>query len=166
MFIRHAARAAALFAIACVTMARPVGAQADTIRTPALAAGASTSGESIKVFLECRGDTDQGCTTDFFVLELPYVTWTRDRLFADVQFLVTTIETGSGAYRYTVNALGRGRFEGRADTSIVSPIPNESEDGIRRKLAGAFALLLVPYVRTTSAVSRLRVVYDAPKGGA
>lgn len=166
MFFRHATRAAALIAGTLLTATRPVGAQADTTRTPAPVTDASTGGESIKVFLECRGDTNQGCSTDFFVLELPYVTWTRDRLFADVQFLVTTIQTGSGAYRYTVNALGRGRFEGRADTSIVAPIPNESEDGIRRKLSGAFALLLVPYVRTTAAVSRLRVVYDAPKGGA
>ncbi len=105
--------------------------------------------DAIKVFLECRGDTNQGCSTDFFVLELPYVTWTRDRLFADVQLLVTTIQTGSGAFQYTVTALGRGRFEGRSDTAVVSPIPNEAEDGIRRKLAKSFALLLV---------------YDAPSG--
>ncbi len=124
----------------------------------------STAGvsDAIKVFLDCRGDTDQGCATEFFVLELPYVTWTRDRLFADVQFLVTTIQTGSGAFQYTVTALGRGRYDGRADTSVVNTLPNESEDGIRRKLSARFALLLVPYVRSTSAAPRLRVVYDAP----
>ncbi len=166
MFFRQAMRAIALLAIISVVATRPVGAQTDSARTPAPAASAPAGSDAIKVFLECRGDTDQGCTTDFFVLELPYVSWTRDRLFADVQFLVTTIQTGSGAYRYTVNALGRGRFEGRADTSIVAPLPNESEDGIRRKLANAFTLLLVPYVRTTSAAAHLRVVYDAPKGGA
>lgn len=126
--------------------------------------GDSTAGvsDAIKVFLDCRGDTDQGCATEFFVLELPYVTWTRDRLFADVQFLVTTIQTGSGAFQYTVTALGRGRYDGRADTSVVNTLPNESEDGIRRKLSARFALLLVPYVRSTSAAPRLRVVYDAP----
>jgi hypothetical protein len=98
------------------------------------------------------------------VIELPYVSWTRDRLFADVQFLVTTIQTGSGAFRYTVTALGRGRFAGRADTATVLTVPNEAEDGVRRKLSRSFALLLVPYVRTTEAASRLRVVYDAPSG--
>lgn len=142
---------------------RPLAAQstvpATTVVTP------DSSSDAIKVYLECRGDTSQGCSTDFFVLELPYVTWTRDRLFADVQFLVTTIETGSGAFQYTVTALGRGRFDGRADTSVVNTIPNESEDGIRRKLAKNFTLLLVPYVRTTSVAARLRVVYDAPAGG-
>ncbi len=127
-------------------------------------AATPTSADAIKAYLECRGDSAQGCSTDFFVLELPYVSWTRDRQFADVQFLVTTIQTGSGSYQYTVNALGRGRFDGRADTAVVNTIPNEAEDGIRRKLARTFSLLLVPYVRTTSAGSLLRVAYDAPAG--
>ena len=146
------------------------GAQATgtlpTTPAPAMSPAADSSSDAIKVFLDCRGDTNQGCATEFFVLELPYVTWTRDRLFADVQFLVTTIQTGSGAFQYTVTALGRGRFGGRADTSVVNTLPNESEDGIRRKLSARFALLLVPYVRSTSAAQRLRVVYDAPANAA
>ena len=115
---------------------------------PAAVAAGDTATDAIKAYLDCRGDSHRGCNPDFFVTELPYVNWTRDRLFADVQFLVTTIETGSGAYRYTVNALGRGRFEGRVDTLVVFTVPNESEDGIRRKLSRGFALLLVPYTRT------------------
>jgi hypothetical protein len=141
-------------ALLCATAADPLQAQQPA--TPDTVSG------SIKVFLDCRGDTNQGCQADFFVTELPYVTWTRDRLFADVQFLVTTIQTGSGAYRYTVSALGRGRYDGRADTSVVATLPNESEDGIRRKLSASMALLLVPYVRETAVAPRLRVVYDAP----
>ncbi|MBC7562204.1 MAG: hypothetical protein H7305_04740 [Gemmatimonadaceae bacterium] len=121
--------------------------------------------DAIRAFLDCQGETSLGCSSEFFVLELPYVTWTRDRLFADVQFLVTTIRTGSGAFQYTVTALGRGRFAGRADTAVVNTLPNESEDGVRRKLSGNVALLLVPYVRTTSAAPRLRLVYDAPANG-
>ena len=120
--------------------------------------------DAIRAFLDCQGETSLGCSIEFFVLELPYVTWTRDRLFADVQFLVTTIRTGSGAFQYTVTSLGRGRFAGRADTAVVNTLPNESEDGVRRKLSGNVALLLVPYVRTTSVAPRLRLVYDAPAG--
>jgi len=152
---------AVLIALLGMCVGHPVVAQT---AAPAAAAASAAGADAIKVFLECRGDTSQGCATDFFVLELPYVTWTRDRLFADVQLLVTTIETGSGAFQYTVTALGRGRFDGRADTSVVNTLPNEAEDGIRRKLARNFTLLLVPYVRTTSAASLLRVVYDAPEG--
>ena len=144
-----------------------VGVECASAQTPVVpVADTSQAGQQIKVFLDCRGDTDLGCEQQFFVLDLPYVTWTRDRLFADVQFLVTTIQTGSGSFQYTVNALGRGRFAGRADTSVVNTIPNEAEDPIRRKLSRTFALLLVPYVRTTDAVARLKVVYDAPVGAA
>ena len=141
-------------------------ARAQTIPpTPAPADTSHGRSDAIRAFLDCQGETSLGCSSEFFVLELPYVTWTRDRLFADVQFLVTTIRTGSGAFQYTVTALGRGRFAGRADTAVVNTLPNESEDGVRRKLSGNVALLLVPYVRTTSAAPRLRLVYDAPANG-
>ena len=80
----------------------------------------ATATDAIKVYLDCRGDTSQGCSQEFFVTEMPYVSWTRDRLFADVQFLVTTIQTGSGAYQYTVGALGRGRFDGRDFNGTVN----------------------------------------------
>ena len=137
-------------------------ARAQVVPTPTAADSSAGPADAIRVFLDCQGDTNLGCANEFFVLELPYVIWTRDRLFADVQFLVTTIRTGSGAFQYTVTALGRGRFSGRADTSVVNTLPNESEDGVRRKLAPSIALLLVPYVRLTSVAPRLRIVYDAP----
>ncbi len=146
-----------LFCPAAILRAQPV--TAPPAATPDTTASAA---DAIRVFLDCQGDTNLGCKGEFFVLDLPYVNWTRDRLFANVQFLVTTIQTGSGAFQYTVTALGRGRFAGRADTSVVNTLPNESEDGVRRKLSASIAMLLVPYVRTTSAAARLRVVYDAP----
>ena len=148
-------------ALALLLLAGRLGAQG----TPPDTAAPPATGEPLKVFLDCRGDTNLGCATDFFVGEVPFVNWIRDRLYADVQFLVTTIQTGSGAFQYTITALGRGRFDGRADTTVVNTIPNESEDGVRRKLASSFSLLLVPYVRTTPVAQRLRVVYDAPAGG-
>jgi hypothetical protein len=163
MLCRDVMRLAALAVLLPLLAAHPLHAQATGAPVTTAPAGPDSS-DAIKVYLECRGDSFQGCSTDFFVIELPYVTWTRDRLFADMQFLVTTIQTGSGAFQYTVTALGRRRFDGRADTVVVNTIPNESEDGIRRKLAAQFALLLVPYVRTSSAAPRLRVVYDAPTG--
>lgn len=119
---------------------------------------------AVKVYLDCRGDTFRGCDTDFFVLEMPFVSWTRDRLFADVQFLVTTIQTGSGSFNYTVTALGRGKYAGRADTALVTTIPNEAEDPIRRKLSRAFTLLLFPYLRGTPVADRFTVSYASPKG--
>jgi hypothetical protein len=158
-------RRLAVRALALILMVAPLGGTCARAQQVDSVARDST-GDAIKVYLDCRGDTSQGCAQEFFVTEMPYVSWTRDRLFADVQFLVTTIQTGSGAFQYTVSALGRGRFSGRADTLVVQTLPNESEDGVRRKLARNFGLLLVPYVRTTDAGARLRVAYDAPAKGA
>ena len=159
MLLRSCTRALAILMFATCASAIRIHAQLPSAPT------ADTTSDAIKVSLDCRGDANKGCAPDFFVTELPYVNWTRDRLFADVQFLVTTIQTGSGSYQYTVSALGRGRFDGRVDTLTVSTLPNESEDGVRRKLARGFAFLLVPYVRTTSVASRLHVTYDAPAAG-
>jgi hypothetical protein len=142
---------------------RALVAQADTARTTPAADSGRMVG-AIRAFIDCRGDTNQGCAPDFFILELPYVTWTRDRQFADVQLLVTTIRSGNNAFEYTITALGRGRFDGRADTSTVRPLPNEAEDRIRRRLSAAFALLLVPYVRTTPQASSLSVRFTPPEG--
>lgn len=121
---------------------------------------------AIRAFLDCRGDTDLGCALDWFISEFGYVTWTRDRLFADVQFLVTTIQMGSGGFEYTITGLGRGRFAGRADTSVVRPVPNESEARVRERLGRAIALMLVPYVRTTPQANALVVTWERPKGQA
>lgn len=153
-----------LAALVCLLLSAPAVRAQDT--TKVAPPRDSTAPPQLKVYFDCRGDTSSGCDSEFFVLELPYVTWTRDRMFADVQFLITTIQTGSGAYQYTVTALGRGPFDGRADTLVVRTLPNESDDGIRRKLSQTFAMLLVPYVRNTPVAARLRVVYDPPKGGA
>ena len=155
---------AVLLALLTLCASRPAAAQTPVPAVAPAVTPAPAGSDAIKVYLECRGETSQGCSSDFFVLELPYVSWTRDRLFADVQLLATTIRTGSGAFQYTVTALGRGRFDARADTAVVNTLPNESEDGVRRKLARTFTLLLLPYVRTTSAAANLRVVYDAPTG--
>jgi hypothetical protein len=131
---------------------------------PAAPPVSTTDSTALRVFLDCRGDTFTGCDPDFFVLEMPFVSWTRDRLFADVQFLVTTIQTGSGSFNYTVTALGRGRYAGRADTSLVTTIPNEAEDLIRRKLSKTFTLLLLPYLRGTPVVDRFTIAYNNPAG--
>ena len=154
--------ALAVVAMLLFTVAPPVRAQEPV---PAPADSGSMAG-AIRTFVDCRGDTDLGCRRDFFITALPWVTWTRDRLFADVQLLVTTIQMGSGAFEYTVTAFGRGRFAGRADTAKVQTIPNEAEASVRDKLVRTFALLLLPYARTTPLGAQLSVSYTPPPGSA
>ncbi|MCU0617386.1 MAG: hypothetical protein MUD17_09950 [Gemmatimonadaceae bacterium] len=82
----------------------PLGAQpAPTPRTDS-----TSRADALRVFLDCPG-FQTGCALDFFVVDLPFANWTRDRLFADVQLLVTTLATGSGGTEWTVAFIGRER---------------------------------------------------------
>jgi hypothetical protein len=77
--------------------ALPLQAQASAgSRISATQADISKPKQALRVFLDCP-DVQSGCALDYFVVELPFADWTRDRLFADVQLLVSTLTTGSGA---------------------------------------------------------------------
>ena len=115
----------------------------------------------LRVFLDCPGFTS-GCALDYFVVELPFANWTRDRLFADVQLLVTTLTTGSGGTEWTVAFIGRERFEGMVDTLSTSTIPNASEDDIRRALKDVFVRGLYRYALRTPQAADFTVQYAKP----
>jgi hypothetical protein len=103
-----------------------------------------------------------GCALDYYVVELPFADWTRDRLFADVQLLITTLTTGSGGTEWTVAFIGRERFAGMVDTLTANTLPNASEDDIRRALSTVFVRGLYPFVKRTSAASQFTVSYAKP----
>src|SRR6478735_357049 len=67
----------------------------------------------LRLYLDCPS---WRCDPDYFRTEFPYVDFMRDPKDADAQVLVTEQETGGGGNEYTVTLLGRGRYEGRADT--------------------------------------------------
>ncbi|HLA91122.1 MAG TPA: hypothetical protein VJL28_11900 [Gemmatimonadaceae bacterium] len=122
---------------------------------------ANRQADALRVFLDC--DTS-GCDEDFFITEIPFVNFTRDRTFGDIHLLVTSLATGAGGSQYTVKFIGQRRFAGLADTVVTSVPPNTTSDGRRRELARVFKLGLIRYVATTPLAGRLRVVYDAPSG--
>ena len=129
-------------------------------QTPAVAPPAdSTANGQVRVFLDCHSPR---CDFDFMRDQIRWVNWVRDRLFADVQLLVTSLSTGSGGTEYTVTAIGVDRFRGRADTAVVFVPPNEALDVARRSLARTFSLLVAPYAARTSVASRLTITYAAP----
>jgi hypothetical protein len=119
--------------------------------------------DGLRVFLDCPG-FQTGCALDFFVVELPFANWTRDRLFADVQLLVTTLTTGSGGTEWTVAFIGRERFAGLVDTLTTNTIPNASEDDIRRALSAVFLRGLYRFAQRTPLASRFTLTYAKPAG--
>lgn len=116
----------------------------------------------LRAFLDCH---TWGCDRNFFVTELPFVLWTQDRLDADVHALLTGLRTGAGGTEVTIVLLGRGLFDGRADTLRIAIPPNSSDDMRRRQLAQALQLGLLPYALRVSGSARFTLRYDAPIEG-
>ena len=119
----------------------------------------TTQSMAVKVFLDCQ---NARCDFDFFRDQMRWVNWVRDRQFAEVQLLVTSLQTGAGGNQYTVTAIGVDRYRGRIDTAVVSTLPNDADDVIRRSLARTFALMLAPYAAKTPLAPHLALSYTAP----
>lgn len=117
--------------------------------------------QAVRVFVDCQNN---GCDHQFFVDQMKWVDFVRDRLFADVTLLVTSLRTGSGGSQYTVSAIGGERYRGRADTVTVYNAPNDASDVIRRRLMRTFSLLLGPYAARTALAERLALTYTGPSG--
>jgi len=139
----------------CTFAATPLRAQ--DVRAPQAADTSAAS--AIRVYLDCESEY---CDFDFFRTEIAFANWVRDRMFADVHVLVSTLRTGSGGVQFTITFIGQRRFVGRSDTLTFSSVPNASEDDVRRELSRRFKLGLASYAASTPLASRLQVVYTAP----
>lgn len=129
----------------------PVRAQ----ETPAAAADTSQNA-ALRAFLDCD---ERGCDRDFFVTEMKWINWMRDRLDADFHLLVTSQTTGSGGRQYVVVAIGQRGFAGRTDTLSFTSNPNDANDTIRRELMRVMSQLLLPYAARGPLGPRLTVAY-------
>ena len=139
-----------------------IGLAFAALRLAAQAAPAGTGqaqDEALRVYLDCQ---TMGCDRDFFVTDIAFVNWTRDRADADIHVLVTSLETGAGGMQYSVQFIGLRRFASHADTLVSSVPPNSTDDARRRTLARTFKLVLARYAATTPAASHLTVTFDAP----
>ncbi|MGV3708388.1 MAG: hypothetical protein ACO1Q7_06065 [Gemmatimonas sp.] len=117
---------------------------------------------SLRVFLDCQGGV-RGCDRTFFVQEMGYVNWVRDRFDSDVHLLLTTLNAANGGRQITVNFLGQKAYAGKVDTLVVTTLPNDADDRVRRDLLRTLQLGLAPYVARTPIGSRMQL---ALSGGA
>lgn len=147
-----------LLATLAVSIGAPLQAQPGP---PAAVRSDSSAADAVKVFLDCQS---RFCDRDFFVVEIPFVNWMRDRMDADVLLLVTTLTTGSGGQEVTATFIGQRRFGGRTDTLVTTTRPNDAEDVGRRELVRLFRVGLLPYAARTAAGQRLDVAFQAPRG--
>ncbi len=163
--LRHARALAAALLLAAPTLllTRTVAAQPAGAPLPSapVAADSSAQGDAVKVFLDCQS---RFCDRDFFVVEIPFVNWMRDRIDADVLLLVTTLRTGSGGQELTVTFLGQRRFDGERDTLVTTTLPNDADDVGQRELVRLLRIGLARYVARTPLGRSIDVAFRAPTG--
>src|SRR6476646_7981308 len=102
---------------------------------------------AVRVFLDCP---DSFCDFDYYHTGITFVNWVRERTYAQVHVLVTTQQTGGGQ-EYTLAFIGLERFAGTADTLRWNSKAADTQDDIRRGLAGTMRLGLVRFVAHTPA---------------
>ncbi|MCU0618635.1 MAG: hypothetical protein MUF40_01805 [Gemmatimonadaceae bacterium] len=154
--------------LAASLLALPVSAQPVPIAPPgpprpAAPDSATLQSQAIRVFLDCQG-VARGCDRDFFVTDVNFVNWVRDRFDAEVQLLVTALPNGGGGLEFTATFIGRKRFEGMTDTLVHNARPNDPDDRIRRDLARTFKLGLARYAARSGIAPRLQLAYVSPMG--
>ena len=117
---------------------------------------------ALRVYLDCQ---EMGCDRDFFVTELKWVNWMRERLDAEIHVLVTSAATGSGGRHYTVVSIGQKQYAGVADTLTYTAQPNDANDTQRRGLLRVISQLLLPYAARTPLGTRLSISFSVPASG-
>jgi hypothetical protein len=136
-------------AAACAFAFAPLAAQ-DSTRT--------AQDSAVRVFLDCPNSF---CDFDYYRTEITFVNWVRDRADAQVHVLITT-QTTSGGQEFTLAFIGLERYAHTADTLRWNSKASDTEDDIRRGLAGVLRLGLVRFAAHTPLAHSLEITYNAP----
>ncbi len=88
------------------------------------------------VFLDCQSGPN--CNQSQFRTEITFVNWARDREDSDVHIIFTSQEMSGGNRQYTLDFVGRERFEGIDDQLVFmssgQDVQAETMDGLARTL--------------------------------
>ncbi len=146
-----------LFATTAVVLAFVVSTWADVA---AQQPTQESTAPALFVFLDCNAPN---CDFDHFRREITWVNWVRDREDGDLHLLVTTERTGGGGWRYTLDYMGSGPFQGVEKSLSYTSDPDDTDTEVREGLTQTMALGLVQFVESSSVAPRLRVVYEEPE---
>lgn len=141
--------------------ADPVPVQEATVADSAALQEEPEDGQALRVFLDCEG---RFCDFDFFRREIPYVNYTRDRQVSEVHLLITSQGTGGGGRRFTLDFIGRERFEGIDDQLEVSTRANLSEEQVLTAVARTMKQGLIRYIARTPFSERVRIGFEDVAG--
>lgn len=137
---------------------RAAGALFVLLLAPLCAGPVRAQSTPLRVALTCLNTY---CDPDFQRTELPFVAFVLDLADADVQALVSSDVNGTGGRTYTVRVLGRGRFEGKADTYTIPLAADAMQDDQRRALRRVLAAGLMPYLAQSGGLDGVTIAARA-----
>lgn len=137
--------------LATVTLTGLLVAEAHARQAPV------TGSSRIKAFLDCSASD---CYDDYLREAVDLVEYVRDRTDADVHVLITSAETGARGEEYTLAFIGQKAFASISRTLKVTSDASDSEDCVRRALATALTVGLLPYVAPDTIPAGLAVEAD------
>ena len=137
--------------LATVTLTGLLVAEAHARQAPV------TGSSRIKAFLDCSASD---CYDDYLREAVDLVEYVRDRTDADVHVLITSAETGARGEEYTLAFIGQKAFASISRTLKVTSDASDSEDRVRRALATALTVGLLPYVAPDTIPAGLAVEAD------
>jgi len=119
---------------------------------------ADSAGNSfvLKVFLDCSY-----CDMDYLRTELTYIDYVRDRMEAQVDIVVSSLQTGSRGTEYTFVFKGQKEFKGENDTLRYDVTSFATDDLTRQGIVQTVKLGLISYIAKTSYACKINISYQA-----
>jgi hypothetical protein len=112
----------------------------------------SIASDQLKVFINC-----QWCYKDFLRTEITWVNFVQDRFDAQVDLLISNINTGSGGTNFGIQFIGQKEFIGMIDTLNYTSSAISTDDEMRRALAQKIKLGLIRYVAKTDMANNVDI---------
>jgi hypothetical protein len=112
------------------------------------------NGYALKVFLDCSY-----CDMDYLRTELTFIDYVRDRMEAQVDIIVSSLQTGSGGTEYTFVFKGQKEFNGQNDTLRYDITSFATDDLTRKGIVQTIKLGLTRYIAKTSYASKLNITF-------
>jgi len=114
--------------------------------------GADTKPGVTGFYLDCFH-----CDFTFVRQELPFVTFVRDPLLADVHIMVTESNTGSGGQKFFMNFIGRNQLKGTDYEYTVTTIESDTDDDIRKALLQILKIGILQYYSKTDMIDQMTI---------
>jgi hypothetical protein len=102
-------------------------------------------------------------TERFLRSEIPFATYVRNPLLAQIHVLIVDQKTGSGGRRFNISFIGKEEFKDQNQTVYYVSPQSDTDDKRREGLAKAVKFGLMPYVVQTKISDQIDINYSDDK---